>query len=447
MTEAVILIPGIMGSVLKDGDNIVWPGSVAELVLPYNHMAELLKPDLEAFDVIRSVSISSQYDHLITSLEQCGFLEAGPNPTLKVFPYDWRKDNALAAKSLADCVDNMVQQLGGNVEINLVAHSMGGLISRCYLESSCYTKRPGFSCVKRLITLGTPHRGAPLALMAALGQERRLFLNADQVKVIANHDKYPSLYQLLPPQREPFAWDRDGRYSPVDIYDRSVAKQLGLVENNLASAEQFHSMLDLSRRPPHVRYFFFTGTRQTTISSVQIKFSASGGPRVMKVERDDAGDGTVPIWSGSLSGIQMEPVGGEHGDIYKNRTLRQVLGTLLGKPGMLAAVGAEPELSVLRKVVEPGDPTQVTIDFPQNTTRTNGEVQLRRKVDRSGVSQPDAKVISKYAVSYSGAAIDHLSILINAPDHAGIYEVGFVEPGIVNIATTELFVQEPPVPQ
>lgn len=443
MTEAVILIPGIMGSVLKDGNNMVWPGSVTELVLPYNHMAELLKPDLVAFDVIRSVSISSQYDNLISSLEQCGFHEADPDPTLKVFPYDWRKDNALAAISLADCIDNMARQLGTDTEVNLVAHSMGGLIGRFYLESGLYTERPGFSCVKRLITLGTPHRGSPLALMAALGQERRLFLNADQVRVIASHEKYPSLYQLLPPIGEPFAWNRDERYAPVNIYDRSIVKRLGLEEKNIVSAEQFHAKLDLKKRPTNVRYFFFAGTRQTTISSVQIKFSASGVPRVIRVDHDDAGDGTVPVWSGSQPGIQMEPVGGAHGDIYKNQTLKQVLGTLLGKPGVLAAVGALPELSVRHVVVEPGDSTQATIDFPQNTTRVNGELQLRRKVDNAGVSQPEAKVISKYPISYSGAPIDHLSILINAPDYAGIYELGFAEAGNAYIATTELFVQEP----
>lgn len=443
MTEAVILIPGIMGSVLKDGDKTVWPGDVMELVFPYNHMAELLKPDLKATDVIRSVSISRQYSDLIDSLASCGFQETSTNPTLKVFPYDWRRDNALAAQGLADCIDEMAHQLDDEAEINLVAHSMGGLVSRCYLESGFYGKRPGFARIKRLITLGTPHRGSPLAMMAALGQERRLFLNAAQVKEVASHTNFPSLYQLLPPKGEPFVWDRDARYAPIDIYDRSVAKQLGLVDTNLRSAERFHATLDLNRRPRHVRYFFFAGTRQTTISSVQITLSMGGaGVRVMRVDRDDAGDGTVPIWSSSQSGIQMEPVGGEHGELYKNRTLKQALGTLLGKPGVLAARDENPEVSVLNKVLEPGDTTQVTLDFPKNTTKAEGELRMRRTVDNAGVSQPKAPVVSTYPIAYSGAPIDHLAILIKAPQYTGIYELHYVQTGgEENVTTTELFVQ------
>jgi pimeloyl-ACP methyl ester carboxylesterase len=444
MIEGVILIPGIMGSVLKKGQRTIWPGDVLELVLPYNHMADLLDPDLLATDVIRSVSISTQYKALIDSLESCGFHEAGPKPTLTVFPYDWRKDNALAAKALADCIDAMAQNLGNDAEINLVAHSMGGLVSRCYLESGTFTGRLGFACVKCLITLGTPHRGSPLAMTAAVGQERRLFLNADQVKTLASHTSFPSLYQLLPPKGEPFAWDREqvSRYAPVDVYDRSVATQLGLVDANLTAAENFHAMLDLNRRPAHVRYFFFAGTRQTTITSVQIRFAKGGGTRVIRVDRDDAGDGTVPVWSGSQSGIQMEPVGGEHGDLYKNGALKQVLGTLLGRPGVLMAKGLVPELSVRDKVLEPGGSTLVTIDFPQGTTTFEGELRMRRRVDNAGVSQPAAPVMSTYPISYSGAPIDHLSILIQAPDHMGIYEMGYVQKGSdENSATTELFIQ------
>ena len=76
-------------------------------------MEQLLKPTLVATDVIRSFSISTQYANLIDSLEACGFNEAGSSPTLKVFPYDWRKDIALAAKALGDLIDQFSQSLGG----------------------------------------------------------------------------------------------------------------------------------------------------------------------------------------------------------------------------------------------------------------------------------------------------------------------------------------------
>jgi pimeloyl-ACP methyl ester carboxylesterase len=44
-----------------------------------------------------------------------------------------------------------------NGKVVLIAHSMGGLVSRAYLESNLYANN-----VSRLITLGTPHAGTPL---------------------------------------------------------------------------------------------------------------------------------------------------------------------------------------------------------------------------------------------------------------------------------------------
>ena len=76
MTQAVILVPGVMGSVLQDGAEVIWPGKPLELLLPYRHMEQLLKPTLVATDVIRSFSISTQYANLIDSLEACGFNHA-----------------------------------------------------------------------------------------------------------------------------------------------------------------------------------------------------------------------------------------------------------------------------------------------------------------------------------------------------------------------------------
>jgi len=442
MTEAVILIPGIMGSVLKEGNDVVWPGSVLELLLPYKRMDQLVKPGLVATDIIRDVSIVSQYAALVDALAKCGFREGNPKPNyLEVFPYDWRKDNAIAAAGLADCVDKVAAKLGAGVEINLLAHSMGGLVSRYYLESGKYADRPGFGSVRCLITMGTPHRGSTVALGAALGLEKRLFLNAQQVKQIANDPQFPSLYQLMPPPGEPFSWDRGhaSRYQHLDVYDPALAASLGLSKSNLDSARNFHAKLDLAKRPVHVRYFCFVGTQQSTMSSVQIM----SGTQVHRIMRDDAGDGTVPVWSALLPGTQMEPVGGEHGDIYKNSGLQHVLGPLLGKIGVLFAAGPEPEITVNPKVVEPETPVKIIIEFPRGTISVDGEIQLIRKISSSGAAIPAGGPPAKrLKIRYEGPQIDHLAVEDDAPEFAGIYAVNFVPAGAATpLATTELFVQ------
>ena len=446
MNQAVILVPGIMGSVLYDGVDLVWPGKPSELLLPYKLMAQLLKPDLQATDVIRSVSISEQYSEILNVLENAGFSEHAKPPNLLAFAYDWRKDNALAAARLADAVEKFAQPLGADIEITLLAHSMGGLVSRYYLESGFFLGRHGFSRIKSLITMGTPHLGSPLALTAALGQDKRLFLNADQVQTLANHKDFPALYQLMPPRGVPFAWDRTlhARFAGLDVYAHAVATPLGLSLENLDAATRFHQELDLSKKPQGVRYFCFVGTQQTTVNAVQVTLSRGPATGVKRSELKDAGDGTVPFWSGSMSGLQTVTVRGEHGELYKGAHLQQMLGVLLDKEGLMAALGGQPEISVRSKVVTPDTPVHVVIDFPQGTVQVVGELRLRLEIDSAGAVRAGTPTALTLPISYRGPPIDHLEVLITAPSFAGAYRVEYLEAGDATIqATTELFVQRP----
>ena len=365
MTQVVIVVPGIMGSVLCLDSEVIWPGSVASLVLPYRKMPELMREDLRATDVIRAFSISEQYGALIRDLATCGFRETDTPPTLFVCPYDWRKDNRLAAAILADRIDQAVTLHSPGTEVSLVAHSMGGLISRYYLESGEFSRRSGFATVRRLITLGTPHRGAPLALTAALGMEKRLFLSEDQVLQVASDPRYPALYQLLPPLGEPFAWDEQGQaeYRDIDIYSGEVARALGLVEANLEAARTFYARLDVAKRPPHVRYFFFVGTRQTTSATILLR-KVRSRYRARTVELEDAGDGTVPAWSAGITGIQSRPVeGASTARSTRMMTCAGLWPRYLGKAGVLAAVPEHVEVSVRERVSNPEDLVHVALTF------------------------------------------------------------------------------------
>ena len=445
VTEVAIVLPGIMGSVLKDGTDVVWPGPVTQLFLPYQKMPQLLQEKLDATDIIRSVSLSTQYKALIDALAACGFHESVVPQTLFVCPYDWRKDNALAAPKLASVVAEATKAHGSDIEITFIAHSMGGLVARYYLESGEFDDELGFGNIKRLITLATPHRGAPLALQAALGQIRRLFLDEKQVSTLANDKRFPSVYQLLPPRGVPFAWDEDAksRFGEVDVYQPSVSSALGLSQENIGAAVQFHAKLNLGRRPDHVRYFFFAGTRQKTVSEVRIRLSQIGS-RVRAEQREDAGDGTVPLWSGCQSGVQMAPVGGEHGDIYKDGKLQQILAVLLGKAGALAAALPRMELSLRDPVLIPAEQTRAVLDFRQVANQLDGRVNIVRIVDGKGNLLPSPVISATQPVKYTGIGIDRLSLEVTAPDFTGLYRVQFINAQNNSIeAEDDLIVQAP----
>lgn len=423
MTTVAILIPGIMGSVLKLGDEVIWPGPVSSLILPFAKMAELMREDLVAVDCIRTFSFTDQYQSMIDDLNACGFSEAAQ--TLVIAAYDWRKDNALAAQKLADHIDAARTRHGNTVKIILVAHSMGGLVARFYLESGQFNNRQGFANVAQLITLGTPHNGAALALAMVLGQQKRLFLSKDQVLQATSDPRYPAAYQLLPKRGEPFTWQGDVGDDLIDIYDPEIGARLGLVAANMQAAERFRAGLDLSRRPAHVRYFAFSGTQQSTATHLVIRPRGGNRLEANPIETDDGGDGTVPIWSAFLPDLERLFVGGEHGTIYKDNGLRHVLRRLLGKRDTLAGIPDVVQLSIRDKVVEPEDIIHLSISFGKSIRDFSGVLTIERaQTDANdvptGVYEPPQAV---NPVQYKGLGMEAMSLTVTAPDMPGFYRI------------------------
>lgn len=94
-------------------------------------------------------------------LEQ--FLASGYRENEKVFVahYNWRKPvNESATEYLKPMIDRVKQETGSD-KVDIVAHSMGGLVARSYIQGSSYEND-----VDQLITLGTPHQGAADAYIA-----------------------------------------------------------------------------------------------------------------------------------------------------------------------------------------------------------------------------------------------------------------------------------------
>ena len=123
--DPVIIIPGILGSWTKNGKLVIDP-------------------------------VLHTYDDLIETLEANSYKL---NTTLFPFPYEWRNSNILSAKDLRDKI-NEVQAICKCAKVDLVAHSMGGLVARQYIQSSDYE-----GDVDQLIFLGTPHLGGPKAYL------------------------------------------------------------------------------------------------------------------------------------------------------------------------------------------------------------------------------------------------------------------------------------------
>lgn len=162
IADPVIIVPGILGSMKNENNSWV--------IDPVRHT----------------------YDDLLESLKMGGYEE---NINLFTFPYDWLRDNRETATLLGQWISN-TKAASGVSRVDLLAHSMGGLVSRQYIEGDNYNDD-----VDQLITLGTPHRGSPDSYLTWEGGE--FGINFDDklyrtfFKLIAIHQGYSELHKFV----------------------------------------------------------------------------------------------------------------------------------------------------------------------------------------------------------------------------------------------------------
>ena len=95
-----------------------------------------------------------------------------PSSTVLYLNYNTGRRISSNGRSFAKVLQNLVEDNPDITQIDLIGHSMGGLVSRSALF---YGKEQGFSWVKRvsnLITLGSPHHGASLERIGNFVQDK-----------------------------------------------------------------------------------------------------------------------------------------------------------------------------------------------------------------------------------------------------------------------------------
>ena len=288
IVDPLFVIPGILGSQQNsDGD---W----------------IMDPILHA------------YDDLIASLKKNGY-EEGKN--LFVFPYDWYQKNEDTAGLLKQKIDAIKEQTGSD-KVDIAAHSMGGLVARSYAETDDQAKN-----IDQLITIGTPHRGAPEAYLkweageGFTGMDGRLlerhFSQEAEESGYGNiyeliHQKVPSVQQLLSIDNYLFDTATQALRTYSDKYPRNEF---------LEQLTQNESRLDLIRKKVAIA----GDTGVTTIAKIRVT-DMTDGERWQngKPENfDDAetdrglersiGDRTVSITSAqALSGAEQIMLNAKH---------------------------------------------------------------------------------------------------------------------------------------
>jgi pimeloyl-ACP methyl ester carboxylesterase len=323
MRDIIVLIPGIMGSVLqKDGKDVWTTGRVAGTALTGLGSSSLQQlklegdePDVEDLgDGINATHLIT-VPHLIAGLTKTDDYSALSSlitdhfEVIKAnlddncpanffeFPYDWRRDNRFAAYRLKQLIDRRLPQWreysgAKDAKVIILAHSMGGLIARYYLEVL-----QGWQDCRTLVTFGTPHRGAVDAVNFVANGYKKIFLELTEVV-----RSFTSVYQLMPIYE---MVNISGKYQRVAETDgipnvvRERAEQALAFHREIEAAVDQH-LNDVQYLRSGYRIIPVVGFRQDTLQSAELsqgKLTASYELPTEIASSLGEGDGTVPRFS------------------------------------------------------------------------------------------------------------------------------------------------------
>ena len=408
-TPPVILIPGILGSRLLDKHKHreVWPGSTLhllagskqDLVLPFDPVT--LRPiddGFEASGLFEEVLNADFYGAILRTLRQSGGFVPGKlgthaDPRLRryyVFAYDWRQDNVTSAKRL----DALIEQIRHDyddptLKVNVIAHSMGGLVIRYYLrygtvdalegDGDFPLNMRGAAKIGTAVLLGAPNLGSVSSLQSMiLGHS--VGLRRVQPEVLAT---MPSIYELLPHPLTDWSVDPSGKDLDLDLYDVTTWKRLQWSVfdpdviarlrsrfNRPAEADAYISALQayFGRNLERARRFIWSVTFEEPTSSV--KFVVFGGDCVLTPARIVI----EPQQGRSLARLFPEDVQHKVSGVDYSRLMLEPGDGAVTKPSLLA-----------REALNPVAPRNDALFFPlayafflcENHTRLTGNINFQ----------------------------------------------------------------------
>jgi pimeloyl-ACP methyl ester carboxylesterase len=405
VTDLVVVLPGIMGSTLSRDGRLVWApsagaalravrtfgGSLKQLQLPEGVGDEppgdgvepvAVMPDLHVLPGLWTVQVG--YQGLLAWLESTFSLvtvsSAGPAGNLLPVPYDWRLSNRFNGRRLKTLVEPALERWrdrGGpyaDARVVFICHSMGGLVARWYIQ-----REGGAEITGKLITLGTPHRGALNALEQLVNGVRKgpWPFRVDLTEFVRS---LPAVHQLLPEYA--CLESADGLVKTTE----TTVPELSTVM--VADGMRFHDQLDDRANPSWEAGFDLhpiQGQKQQTATTARL---VDG--RVLPLPtiegKSEGGDATVPALSAMPNGLlpsspMIRHVTERHGALQHNRSIfDEIEGILTASDVIHRAPTGLPVDVHIADVFDAGEALTVEAVFPDG----GAEPLEARLIDEAG---------------------------------------------------------------
>ena len=246
----VIFVPGITGTYLRDEYQL--PPDRVWGVIEHNYARVALHPDDPRFEAVEPARVRPDslfevpYKEIIQELRYN--LCPSEDQPVPVFPfaYDWRLPLDILVKQFSDFVDEVIDRTrllrhyaaagyNDHPRVNLIGHSMGGLIITGYLDKTG-TSAP----VSKVVTLATPFHGSFEAVIKIATGTANLGSDVPNSREREAARLTSSLYHLLPTIQDALEIDDPGL--PRSLFDPGLW-QSSIIASVLAYVQQLMAAL------------------------------------------------------------------------------------------------------------------------------------------------------------------------------------------------------------
>ncbi|QCW99895.1 CHAT domain-containing protein [Aggregatimonas sangjinii] len=361
----VILVPGIMGSTLTRNSDPQWV-----------EMSEINKGGIAKNLSIKATNVSAEgviekyYDDFAKYLSK--------DYDVVTFPYDWRKPLKEAATKFKKVLESTCGHPGR--EVHIIAHSMGGLVTRQIMIDHPDTwDNFKSNSDNKFVMLGTPWLGSHLIMEVLTGHSSRVkqlamidFKN-DREDLLKVFWKFPGVLQLLP-------IGEDTEFAQVKFWNalKKEAKIGRMPDASSNSDElgafkeyrkQVRDFLGSLTQEDFENVYYVCGKAEQTVFGYRLKDRIFSKSKRLEYLATSHGDGSVTWETGipkALNPSNLYYANTTHGDLSVEKQVFEGVSEIL-KFKKTAKLGTKPPLhrggeriSVVNEFAEPAtNPTGV----------------------------------------------------------------------------------------
>jgi hypothetical protein len=356
----VLFVPGLLGTEIKKDNEILWFNNA--VINPLNSDDFLdslaLKDDFSPIQetsltnvITRKSGFGWEYDYtegIANEFKSQGYVidEGTAAQNFFTFPYDWRygvigknSDNKTNSELLKEKIDQLAAS-SPTGRVDVIAHSMGGLIVKKYVMDNADPK------IGKLVFVGVPNLGSIDAAKTLLMGNNFKVTGLNDKEIYKISQNMPAAYDLLPSQAyfsSKGSYVNDLNHFPFGSkldYDQvnSLFKQTGLNRQGLDNAVGIHTpeFDGYDVRSKNIDAYNIVGCKSPTIAGVNYLITDEGSEGYSIWRDPISGDDTVPRESAESIPADSEKtfyaVASEHGKMPSAAGIRQkIVNIIAGK--------------------------------------------------------------------------------------------------------------------